>query len=74
MEDVVRVIEGWKGIYKEEGGMLRGDDGDGEGYVQIFEVSLTFPPLISPFRPALDLRVTEKLANPRVESGSYDGC
>jgi len=45
VEDVVRVVEGWKGIYREEGEMLRagseeGAEGKGEGYVQIFEVGV----------------------------------
>ena len=40
MDEVIRVIEGWKGIFREEGEMLRSTSGrDGEGYVQIFEVS-----------------------------------
>ena len=40
VDEVVRVVEGWKGIYREEGEMLRSSSGpDGEGYVQIFEVS-----------------------------------
>ena len=42
--EVVAVIEGWKGVYREEGEMLRRSAGDGEaeGYVQIFEVSEEF--------------------------------
>lgn len=45
--DVDEVVKGWQGIYQEEGEMLRrtgekgkGENGEGEGCVQIFEVSL----------------------------------
>ena len=37
VRDVVQVVEGWKGVYEEEGAMLR-ESSAGEGYVQIFEV------------------------------------
>ncbi|KAK8869690.1 galactose-1-phosphate uridylyltransferase [Kwoniella newhampshirensis] len=36
-DDIVRVVGEWKRVYEEEGKMLRGEDGNGEGYVQIFE-------------------------------------
>lgn len=35
--DIVSVVQGWKGIYAEEGEWIRA--GSGDGYVQIFEVS-----------------------------------
>ena len=40
-EEIASVIEGWKGVYMDEGEMLRRlNDGKGDGgYVQIFEVS-----------------------------------
>ena len=40
VEDVVEVVQGWKGVYREEGEMLSGSGED--GYVQIFEVSLSY--------------------------------
>ncbi|ORX40005.1 putative UTP-hexose-1-phosphate uridylyltransferase [Kockovaella imperatae] len=38
-EDIVHVVEGWRGIYEEEGAMLRSTGGgdEAEGHVQIFE-------------------------------------
>ena len=39
-QEVISVVHGWKRIYEEEGEMLRvSSGGNGEGYVQIFEVS-----------------------------------
>lgn len=44
--DIVKVVEEWKRVYIEEGEFLRGSqkgvEGEGEGYVQIFEVSLAY--------------------------------
>ena len=40
--DIIQVVEGWKGIYVDEGKMLRETAENGAedaGYVQIFEVS-----------------------------------
>ena len=48
VDDIVHVVKGWRGIYEEEGKMLR-DSGGGdkaEGYVQIFEVSAKHTPSI----------------------------
>jgi len=44
LPEVVRVIEGWKRVYVEEGKMLRdtAEDGEEGGHVQIFEVGGSF--------------------------------
>ena len=78
VDDIVHVVKGWKGIYEEEGRMLReSGGGDGaEGYVQIFEVSrrspIATPPSNEPF-----LRTREELwalADTRAEPRGDDGC
>lgn len=63
--DVVKVVEGWKGIYREEGRMLAEGEGGGEGYVQIFEVGE---------EPPKNLLQGRKNNAGLVEPGLDDGC